>query len=66
MTGADIDRISQKIKIIGVNNRNLKTFKVSMDNSNDLFQHLPQDCLKVAESGFQTPDDVIRLYKKGL
>jgi indole-3-glycerol phosphate synthase len=62
---ADIEMISRNIKIIGVNNRNLKTFEVSMDNSNDLLQHLPGDCIKVAESGIQTYKDVIQLFKKG-
>jgi indole-3-glycerol phosphate synthase len=62
---SDLDRMSQNIKIIGVNNRNLKTFDVSMNNSVELYQHLPEDCLKVAESGFQTSEDVIRLFKKG-
>ena len=62
---SDLDKISQNIKIIGVNNRNLKTFEVSIDNSYDLFKHLPHDCLKVAESGFQTSEDVMRLFKKG-
>ncbi len=62
---SDIDKMSQNIKIIGVNNRNLKTFDISMDNSVELYQHLPKECLKVAESGFQTAEDVIRLFKKG-
>lgn len=62
---ADIDRLSQNIKIIGVNNRNLKTFEVSMDNSNDLLQYLPKNYIKVAESGFQTFEDVIHLFNKG-
>ena len=57
--------MSQNIKIIGVNNRNLKTFDISMDNSDELYNQLPQKCLKVAESGFQTSGDVIRLFKKG-
>jgi indole-3-glycerol phosphate synthase len=61
----DLDKMSQNIKIVGVNNRNLKTFKVSMDNSNDLFQYLPHDCLKVAESGFKTYEDVRHLFYTG-
>jgi indole-3-glycerol phosphate synthase len=61
----DLGKMSRNIKIVGVNNRNLKTFKISMDSSIDLFQHLPEGCLKVAESGFQTPDDVRRLFYKG-
>jgi len=62
---SDLDKISKNIKIIGVNNRNLKTFDISMDNSDGLYQHLPEECLKVAESGFQTAEDVIRMFKKG-
>jgi len=62
---SELNKMSTKIKIIGVNNRNLKTFEVSMDNSNELFQHLPQDCIKVAESGFQTHQDVGLLFKTG-
>ncbi len=61
----DLDKMNHKIKIIGVNNRNLKTFEVSMDNSRDLFHHLPLNCLKVAESGFQTNNDVKQLFSRG-
>jgi indole-3-glycerol phosphate synthase len=61
----DLDKMNPEIKIIGVNNRNLKTFGVSMDNSMDLFLHLPLNCLKVAESGFQTYNDVKQLFTRG-
>ena len=61
----DLDKMNQNIKIVGVNNRNLKTFKVSIKNSNELFHHLPHDCLKVAESGFQTIEDVQHLFYMG-
>jgi indole-3-glycerol phosphate synthase len=61
----DLNKINPKIKIIGVNNRNLKTFTVSMNNSTDLFPLLPQNCIKVAESGIQTYKDVKQLITKG-
>jgi indole-3-glycerol phosphate synthase len=61
----DLDKMNHKIKIIGVNNRNLKTFEVSLENSRDLFHHLPMNCLKVAESGFQTYTDVKQLFTRG-
>jgi indole-3-glycerol phosphate synthase len=61
----DLEKMTHKIKIIGVNNRNLKTFDVSIENSSDLFSRLPLSCLKVAESGFHTPDDVKRLFHVG-
>lgn len=62
---SDLDKMNQNIKIVGVNNRNLKTFDVSIDNSNELFRHLPQDGLKVAESGLRSFEDVHRLFLKG-
>jgi indole-3-glycerol phosphate synthase len=62
---SDLDKISSNIKIIGVNNRNLKTFAVSMNNSEELLEHLPENCLKVAESGFHTAEDVASLFKMG-
>ncbi len=61
----DLDKLNQNIRIIGVNNRNLKTFKTSLDNSAGLFQYLPQDCLKVAESGFHTTGEVKHLFSTG-
>jgi indole-3-glycerol phosphate synthase len=62
---ADIEKMSLNINIIWVNNRNLRTFEVTMDNSNNLLRYLPEDCLKVAESGFQTPADVRRFFNMG-
>jgi indole-3-glycerol phosphate synthase len=61
----DLDKLNHNIQIIGVNNRNLKTFEISLDNSIVLFDHLPQDFIKVAESGFQTYKDVKLLFNKG-
>jgi indole-3-glycerol phosphate synthase len=62
---ADLEKMSVNIDIIGVNNRNLKTFEVSMDNSNVLLSLLPEKSLKVVESGIQTYDDVRRLFDMG-
>jgi indole-3-glycerol phosphate synthase len=61
----DIDKMNHKLKIVGVNNRNLKTFEVNMDHSAELFYHLPEDCLKVAESGFHSRKDVKKLFDTG-
>jgi indole-3-glycerol phosphate synthase len=61
----DLDKINPGIKIIGVNNRNLKSFEVNVNNSRNLFHHLPPNCIKVAESGFQTYNDVKQLFTKG-
>ena len=61
----DLEKMSHKIKIIGVNNRNLKTFKVSMEHASLLLPGLPENCLKVAESGFHTYQEVIKLFTAG-
>lgn len=45
-------------RIIGVNNRNLKTFEVDIHNSVDLRKLVPDNIIFVAESGIKTPDDI--------
>ena len=61
----DLDKMNHKINIIGVNNRNLKTFEVKINNSLELFSQLPKNCIKVVESGVQSTDDVKRLFTAG-
>lgn len=61
----DLNKIVPSIKIVGVNNRNLKTFNVNTDNSRELLHQLPADCLKVAESGFKSYSDVKQLFTMG-
>lgn len=45
-------------KLIGVNNRNLKTMTVSLDNTLNLVPRFPDNALAVAESGLKSPDDL--------
>lgn len=51
--------------IIGVNNRNLKTFEVNIDLSRKLSQIIPKGCVKISESGISFPETVIELKKFG-
>jgi indole-3-glycerol phosphate synthase len=51
--------------IIGVNNRDLRTFEVSLDVSLDLAPHIPARVPAVAESGIQSAGDIRRLYEAG-
>lgn len=50
---------------IGVNNRNLRTFQVSLDTSLKLAEHLPPGTLRVAESGIRNATDIAQLRSAG-
>jgi len=51
-------------KIIGINNRNLKTFKVDISTTIAIASELPDNILKVSESGIFTREDVVKLAEK--
>lgn len=53
------------IDIVGVNNRNLKTFEVNLDTSHELVQHIPQDVVKISESGIKNTKDILTLKNSG-
>jgi len=52
-------------RIIGVNNRNLRDFKVDLATSEALSARMPKDSIKVAESGIKSKADVDRLRAAG-
>jgi len=53
-------------RVIGVNNRDLHTFNVSLETSLQLRPQIPSDVVMVAESGIHTTDDVARLAAAGV
>jgi indole-3-glycerol phosphate synthase len=52
-------------RLAGVNNRDLRTFKVSLDTSVELIGMAPPGALLISESGLRTPDDLRRLRALG-
>jgi indole-3-glycerol phosphate synthase len=52
--------------LIGVNNRNLRTFVTDLEHSLRLRRQIPVDCLLVSESGIKTRADVLRLEQAGV
>ncbi|MCY2962848.1 MAG: indole-3-glycerol phosphate synthase TrpC [Planctomycetota bacterium] len=52
--------------LIGVNNRNLRSFQTDLGHSIELSQKVPADCVFVSESGIRTRADVLRLLEAGI
>lgn len=61
----ELDKIELDNKIIGINNRNLKTFEVDLEHSIELASHIPDSCIKVSESGISDPRIIVGLKEYG-
>lgn len=63
---AELDRaLLLKSPLLGINNRNLKTFDVTLDTTRILSKNVPTDRHMVTESGIFTPDDMAEMAKVG-
>jgi indole-3-glycerol phosphate synthase len=64
---AELERaLKLKTPLVGINNRNLQTFEVSLDTTLTLRTQVPPDRLLVTESGIVTRDDVLRMGAAGV
>jgi indole-3-glycerol phosphate synthase len=62
----ELDRaLAAGARIVGVNNRDLRDFKVRLETSLDLVERIPDSCLAVSESGLHAFEDLARLRRAG-
>ena len=65
--GEELDRaLALGAKLIGINNRNLKTFETKLEHTLDLMPRVPEDVTLISESGIRTHADVKRLQAAGV
>jgi len=64
---AELQRaLKLKTPLLGINNRNLKTFEVSLDTTLGMLNEVPGERLLVCESGIHTREDVLRMTAAGV
>ncbi len=64
-TEKELEKYIPEINLVGINNRNLKTFEVDFENSIKLSKQLPKETIKIAESGISDYKNIIELKKYG-
>lgn len=62
---SELGHICKEVDLVGVNNRNLKTFEVSIQTSLDLIGQIPADKPAIAESGISNVDTIVTLRAAG-
>ncbi len=60
-----LENLNTGADLIGVNNRNLKTFEVSIEVSKQLYPLIPKEVIKISESGIDTAQSVLELKRLG-
>jgi indole-3-glycerol phosphate synthase len=57
----ELDKLNPYVNIVGVNNRNLKTFEVSTDISEKMAEKIPSGFKRISESGISSPESIKKL-----
>lgn len=61
----ELEQLNEYLDIVGVNNRNLKTFEVDLQHSVEMAKKIPEDFIKVSESGISSVHDIKYLKNHG-
>lgn len=61
----ELERLNPYVDVVGINNRNLKTFEVDLKHSVALARKLPKDKIRISESGIHSVEDVFYLRENG-
>lgn len=64
---AELDiALDMKSSLIGINNRNLRTFETTLQTTLDLLPHIPEGRFVITESGIHAPEDVRSMHENGV
>ncbi|WP_185869229.1 indole-3-glycerol phosphate synthase TrpC [Blattabacterium cuenoti] len=61
----EINKITDNLDIVGINNRDLQTFIINYNNCLNLYSKIPKKYIKIAESGISNINNLLELRKKG-
>ncbi|MCU4175761.1 indole-3-glycerol phosphate synthase TrpC [Carboxylicivirga sp. N1Y90] len=61
----ELEKLNAFVDVVGINNRNLKTFEVNLQHSVELAQRLPKNKIRISESGIHSKEDVFFLRQNG-
>lgn len=63
----ELDRVDfDQVRILGVNNRDLRTFEVDINHSLEVFRAAPDTVVRVSESGLSRPEDLAHIAEQGI
>ena len=61
----ELEKLNPQVDLVGVNNRNLKTFEVDINTSIRLSEMIPAQFVKISESGISSPESIAQLRVAG-